>query len=142
MHNKEKIQLVIVGVLFIVFIGAFLNTMKKSKPKEDSALNQPIGLNNPLPQNEGQPQVTFLKLQEESRKLKLKRDPFTLSPIEVDQGPHLQGIVWDAKHPTAVINGQILGVGSQFDGSKIVEIRKDRIIFNDGTKNFELILGQ
>ena len=85
---------------------------------------------------------TFAKLKEEVKKVELKRDPFSAAPIEIYQGPQLQGVLWDQNHPTAIINGQIVAVGDKMNGNRVVDIKRDRVILNNGVDNLELILGQ
>ena len=43
-----------------------------------------------------------------------------------------------AGHPRAIINNAIVGVGDTISGSTVVDIKKDRVIFNDGTEYFEV----
>lgn len=52
----------------------------------------------------------------------------------------LNGIVWDGHLSQALINDQIVTVGRQVDGSRVVRIEKDRVVLNDGSQDFELRL--
>lgn len=54
----------------------------------------------------------------------------------------LDGIAWDEKSPRAVINDRIIEVGNKIGGARVVEIRKDRVVLNDGATDFELRLGR
>ena len=54
----------------------------------------------------------------------------------------LDGIAWDRKSPRAVVNDRIVAVGDEVGGSTVVEIRKDRVILNNGAADFELRLGR
>ena len=56
-------------------------------------------------------------------------------------GLSLNGIVWDEENPKAIINGAIIGIGDKLGVNTIVDIKKDRVILNDGAADFELILG-
>jgi hypothetical protein len=50
----------------------------------------------------------------------------------------LNGIVWDKESPTAIINGEIVGVGDKIGKITVVSIRKTTVTLNDGVKNFRL----
>jgi type II secretory pathway component PulC len=52
----------------------------------------------------------------------------------------LNGIVWDPKQPSAVINDHIVGVGDEVLGSKVVAISQNRVVLNNGREDFELRL--
>ena len=52
----------------------------------------------------------------------------------------LQGIVWGARFPQAIINGEVLKIGDSLDGIRIVDIDKHGVrLFLDG-KNYILSL--
>ena len=59
-------------------------------------------------------------------------------------GPKLtvDGIMWREKNPKAIINNALVGVGDTISGSTVVDIKKDRVIFNDGTEYFEVRMSQ
>ena len=69
------------------------------------------------------------------------RDPFT-RPAEAVQAQavslSLSGIIWDEHAPIAIINGQMLRVGQEFSGYRVVEIAQDHVSITDGTKTFQL----
>ena len=69
------------------------------------------------------------------------RDPFTRggSPGQVS-GLTLSGIMWDATAPIAIINGEMLHVGEQVDGYRLVEITPDRVSVTDDAETFQLFL--
>ncbi len=73
------------------------------------------------------------------------RNPFVPKAKEViiEMRIVLNGIVWDAHKPVAMINDKVLGVGESFnDKITVVQIKPDRVIFNNGESDFELKLGQ
>lgn len=45
----------------------------------------------------------------------------------------LNGILWDPKAPSAIINNRVVGVGEHLNGWEVVEIQKDKVILSDGT---------
>ena len=48
--------------------------------------------------------------------------------------------MWDKEKPIAIINGEIIKVGDNVGGNIVVDIKQDRVILNDGAKDFELKL--
>ena len=72
------------------------------------------------------------------------RDPFTISRVSAPAAPGLQlgGIVYDIKDSYALINDEVLHTGDEVSGNKVIEIKQDRVILNDGIKDFELKLEQ
>lgn len=71
-----------------------------------------------------------------------KRDPFSLERMLEAQGRGLElgGIMSDEKSCHALINDYVVRIGDTIEGNKVVDIQKDRVILNDGAKNFELRL--
>lgn len=70
------------------------------------------------------------------------KNPFL--PKEVHTMPltslTLNGIVWDEDTPKAIINGEIVGVGDILGENRVVDIKPDKVILNDGTADLELTL--
>jgi len=66
-----------------------------------------------------------------------KRSPFvhatTASPELV-----LSGIIWHKDKPKAMIGDAILMKGDRIAGNTVVDIKPDRVILNDGIKDFEI----
>lgn len=62
------------------------------------------------------------------------------TPIRQQPKLHLDGIIWDAKNPLAVIDGKTVGQGDSI-GDKIIEkIEKNSVILFDGKKRIKLRL--
>lgn len=72
------------------------------------------------------------------------RNPFSASKslIKRPQGVILNGILWDSKNPMAIVNEGIVKEGDIISGNKVIEIKQDRVILNDGSKDIELFLSQ
>ena len=72
------------------------------------------------------------------------RSPFV--PIEVFvKRLHrftLNGIVWDKASPRAIINNNIVRIGDKIEDATVVDIEKEKVILNDGIKDFDLKLGE
>ena len=69
------------------------------------------------------------------------RDPFTRGRgIGLGGGFTLSGILWDASAPIAIINGQMVHVGEELDGYRVVEITQDRVSISDGAQTHQLLI--
>ena len=51
----------------------------------------------------------------------------------------LSGIFWNEVKPSAIINDAVVGVDAVVDFATVKEIRKDRVILNDGNKDIVLM---
>ena len=77
------------------------------------------------------------------------RDPFGAKQRTPEAHPEeelsrlsfvLQGIVWNAKMPQAVINNKVVRQGNQVEGAEIVEITKQGVKMRYKEKEFNLRL--
>lgn len=55
-------------------------------------------------------------------------------------GLTLSGIVWDEEASYAIINGDIVHTGDTIDGKTVKRIEQDKVILNDGLKDYTLRL--
>lgn len=146
MRQKDKIQIIITGVLVVVLILAFGNASKKLrnrnmkvKPKATGAPALPIS-------RESKPESKDLynSLEQHARSIDLKRDPFTASPIvsenSLSSDISLTGILWDPLKPLAIIDGNVVRKGERVGSKVIMDIKRDRVILSDGEVLSELKL--
>lgn len=125
MEKKDKIQLGITGVLVIIllfFLPRVFEKKKRSVPVKAKEVAAEQSVKEP---------GLYTRLEQEIKKMGFKRDPFSrqsFSELEESQDLHLSGILWEEANPTAIINGEIVAVGSEINGKKVVEIRKDKVI--------------
>lgn len=70
------------------------------------------------------------------------RSPFIPKgvPGTPSSGLNLKGIMWNEKNPKAMIGDAIVEKGNKIGSDTVIEVKKDRVILNDGTKDFELKL--
>lgn len=68
------------------------------------------------------------------------RDPFMFDEMEIEVGLVLNGIVWDAKSPFAIINDTIVRIGDKVDNSKVKDIQREKVILIKGAHICELEL--
>ena len=146
-NPKQKITLMVLGIVLVVVWTRALTSrpvyrQRLAPPSFHSSANRPVST---------APAV------EKPSVLKWRRDPFALlgaisseplstvqktavSPKSGGSSFRLEGIVWDSRRPTALINGTMVEVGSSIAGWKVIEIQENRVIISDGrtTKTIEL----
>ena len=61
-------------------------------------------------------------------------------PGTVSSKLSLSGILASGKGFKAMIGDSIVGKGDKIDGNTVIEVEKEKVILNDGTKDFELKL--
>ncbi|PIQ83228.1 MAG: hypothetical protein COV75_08845 [Candidatus Omnitrophica bacterium CG11_big_fil_rev_8_21_14_0_20_63_9] len=64
------------------------------------------------------------------------RDPFVFGPRSESQAgmAMLIGVLWDATKPLAMVGEATVQVGDFVDGWRVVEIRQDGIVLEQGTR--------
>ena len=149
MQNKKLVILVVLGVLAVMSLiyGIVAPPKRKYKPSVDIATPS-VGKSG-ISSSSAVALVVdeFIPAERNKKRTEFTswgRNPFVLQPI-ASQGTKaisLNGILWDSSKPKAVVNGKIVGVGDKVSKYSVVDIKQDKIILNDGTKNFELRLGQ
>lgn len=71
-----------------------------------------------------------------------KRSPFRAAAAQdVTPSLVLNGII-GGKPPKAMIGDALVGVGDKIGGYTVAAVKSDRVILNDGTKDFEIIMKQ
>ncbi|MCM8801485.1 MAG: general secretion pathway protein GspB [Candidatus Omnitrophica bacterium] len=84
-----------------------------------------------LSENKRDPFDSPLKKKEDKEKLGSKG--VVSFPVEELPDLKVQGIIWQGRFPQAIINNQILKIGDEIEGVKIVGIERDgvRLLFED-----------
>ena len=163
MTEKDKKNLIITGVLVVVLIFMIVNAagrvkrskMRMSRTKSTvSTKKSQKEITAELPEgaivevSKAQPPANiYSRLERESEKLSLKRDPFSMRTISVEeqsvsQGARLSGILWDLKSPQAVINDEIVKVGDKVGDYTINAIERDKVILSNKEGSITLKLGE
>ena len=141
----------LVGVMILVYRNAWRpSSPRASRADSAQALEGPeAGAADPKP-SEGagaallsvpDPSPQRQAQRELNARLSWARDPF-LSGAAGGQaiGFTLSGILWDTDTPMAIINGQMLRPGEEFEGYEVIEIKPDRVSISDGTETFQLVI--
>ena len=139
MQNKKIIILIILGIVAVIslFYGIFAPSKARRNiiPEPTSSLQE-------LTVKKGTAYLT--RNAKKTAYSSWSRDPFSTSPAPIKGygGLTLGGIMWDKKNPMAIINDNIVKIGDTVSGNTVVDIKQDKVILNDGSKDIELLLGQ
>ena len=79
------------------------------------------------------------------------RDPFLFGSAEVaaptttaaqtPKSARLIGVLWDAKNPLALIDGEPVRIGQQVKGWRIITMQPDRVVIQRGDRKETLMTG-
>ncbi|MBN1586763.1 MAG: hypothetical protein JW937_04965 [Candidatus Omnitrophica bacterium] len=161
LDEKSKKQLIMIGVLCVVMLFAFVNSIFKVKNRHkggggEAHVEEPASephAETPafVPERGSRPVVTMGAFDEESRRLQLAslerpwgRDPFFMQEIILsarETSLDLQGISWrpDGKS-YAIVNGEILQTGDMYERNIIVEIEARRVLLEREGRRYILSL--
>jgi len=150
--DKKKIELIITGVLIIIFIFVLANSFKRKRPPPAKVKPLPPEETEeipilPLPKKEvGYRPASHeaLALQKERAKLDWGVDPF-YHPIkkELTSGLRLvlKGVsIGKGRRNFAFINDEIVGEGEKILGYEVVEVERDKVLLRKGKEEFYLVL--
>ena len=149
--ERKKLELIIIAGLVIVFIFLLSNSLKKTRPKMVPP-SQPISAK-ALPAQQSVFILGAKKGIETKDILDVKetpwgRDPFILEEVaegDIDNIANLRlmGVTAGEKAKAmAIINNEIVTVGSAIGKFKVLNILKDVVIVSDGEKDYELKISQ
>lgn len=149
-RKKDIVELIIISVLIFILLLLGMKSLGrirrakriKSAPK---SLTTTYRKRTSAGETRGQTEGIYKHLEQEAKNLKIKRDPFafgsTISTPETTASDlSLVGILWDKVNPLAIIDDNIVKIGDSVGSNKVVDIRQDRVILNDGINDFELNL--
>jgi hypothetical protein len=147
MKKKDKIEASVVGVLILVLVFLVIHGVRK--PRQDRGLKVKPALKKDTSlaaRPEYKDKDIFKMLEEESKNLELKRDPFGSGAImsaDVSiSGLYLDGILWDKDKPMAIISGNIVKRGDKIGEYLVVDIKQEAVILNDGNNDLSLSVGE
>lgn len=141
--EKKRKQIIITAILILVLIFAWAKTIKILKRTGNASLPSAApSQDSPAAKAQGEV-ITKEKagaVREDDSAW--GRCPFS-GKVYSSKGASdltLAGIIWDEKTPMAMINKEIVKTGDKIEGKTVMQIRHDRVILNDGNKDFELRL--
>ncbi|OGX32807.1 MAG: hypothetical protein A2787_07475 [Omnitrophica WOR_2 bacterium RIFCSPHIGHO2_01_FULL_48_9] len=143
MSDKNKIQIAVTIVLGVVLIALAVGKFSLPSPQE---LTPTAAARIALQPNANEPDLSgplYLVLHQATKDLAFSRDPFNPLPVVPVDGPvkiNLMGIVWDPQKPTAIINNEIVQIGSVIAEHVVIDIQENKVIVNDGSSDIELTI--
>ena len=143
--NRARQQQLILGALVCVMVGVYVRALRRlhhAAPPAAPAVEvsipgrePPVSVTFSLPDRSAQRDAQ----RQEAARLMWDRDPFTRgASMGQASGFTLSGILWDAASPIAILNGQMLHVGDELDGYRVLEIAPDHVAVSDGVETFQL----
>ncbi|MCM8800674.1 MAG: hypothetical protein NC912_01455 [Candidatus Omnitrophica bacterium] len=135
--DKKIKELIITGILSVVFIMVIMNNLKTTSKKRKPPIAPPKSTTSSLSSNKATPVFTetpldekILNLQKERLNLSWGRDPFSLEKGSefVQSELHLKGISFGAdKRGYAFINNEIVKAGDRVGDYEVVSVEKDKV---------------
>ncbi|MFC1806990.1 hypothetical protein ACFL0T_01290 [Candidatus Omnitrophota bacterium] len=148
LDNKSKIEIAATTIFILIFIIILSRNIKfiKGKPKKSARPVPKItDINSADVSLDGLKSLAKKKPKDYSDEIYSGDDigwgvdPFYHSGLIDDtSGARLEGIVWDPQRPQAIINGTVVEAGDSIGQNKVLEIREDFVIINDGKESREL----
>jgi hypothetical protein len=144
-------QLFILGALVFVMAAVYLRAFRPSPrpapaPPSAPEIRGPASAEAPgvisLDLPDAVP-VAQAAQRERAAALGWERDPFTGGSAGGSvSGFDLSGILWDAQSPIAMINGQMVRIGDQVEGYRVVEITQSTVLLSDGGQAVNLSIAE
>lgn len=144
--DKKKQQIIIAGVLVVVLIALIGNTLlNKPKPQAQVQSVEPdVSAVAPASVPQVQPMPETKTENKSTDTTMWGRDPFVLKEIGAPGtviSLRVMGITLSKnKKRMAIINNEMVAVGSKIGQYSVVRILKDRVVVTDGKENFDLLL--
>lgn len=149
--DRKRLELIGTAILVVVFVFLLSNSFKKTRPKRMPPSQAPSAKASPAQQAGfifGSKREIETKDIIDVKAEPWGRNPFILEEVakgDIDSiaGLRLMGVTASEKAKSmAIINNEIVSVGSVIGKFKILSISKDRVIVNDGERDYELRIGQ
>ncbi len=146
--DKQKKQIIIIGILLIPFLLFWLKAFKTIKKRRGFQPKIKVSQLSPERLKSALSQVQEIQLDDDQKDESLKwvRCPFS-GKIYSSQSRsivdlQLNGILWDETDPKAIINGKIRGRGEAIGKYTVIDIEKNKVSLSDGLETFELKIGR
>jgi len=135
MQNKKVIILAVLSIFAVISLVRGIMTPSKHRQAAGPAAAV-SDVRNPPAQK-----AVNVSMQRSARRTVFKswkRNPFAPVGSGNTSALVLNGIIWNKDKPKAMIGDMIVARGDKVGDNKVVDIKPDRVILNDGINNFEL----
>lgn len=141
MKDKKVVILVMLLVLAVLSLLHGMNASKKEKrlSQPPAAAEELSDQKNILPASKS---VEIERRAARTQFTSWKRNPFVPTGIQGGSSVNLElgGIMWSGENPTAIVGDAIVKKGDKLGMYEVIEIKQDRVILSDGTKDVVLRL--
>lgn len=139
--NRKKLVFLLCGILGVLLLLLLFKAILRPR-KEQTLTKKPSASTTSKETKSTPPSLEKIRVGRLKSAYPLwGRNPFIPgSLIESSDQLILRGIIWDEAGAFAIINDKIVRKGDEIEGRRVMEIKKDRVIINDGQSNFELKL--
>lgn len=147
MITRNQIEIVITGVLVVIFVFTVSINIKRSREKMRKQENKKVVVEGENSRGDFSKETVIMERERftsrrKQMSLEWGRDPFFL-PQKVSYKKSvfsLRGISIGRDKAFAFINDQIVTTGDTIEGWKVVEIKKERVLLIRGKEKFYLTL--
>ena len=139
-QQKLKIALPILILVMVIVWGPMMSG--KNGKKKDGSSGQ--SASNAATQGADSDLLSLARFSER-KKARTAYTEWGRNPFVLSEGPKssvLEGIMWDAQNPKAIINGYILGIGDKVGTGEIVDIQQTSVTVRTGAEEKVYSLGQ
>jgi len=141
MRDKKVIVLIVLTVLAAISLIYGVTASPKSRARKPDPAGYEREVMMPPPQQDIKSAVPKKRNARRSQFQAWKRNPFVSSQtFSTTSQLALNGIIWSQTNPKAMIGDAIVARGDTIGSNKVVDIQPNKVILNDGTKDFELTI--
>lgn len=133
-------QAAILAALVVICAGVYARTWRPSSLVPRGSLVLLRETQSPAIEIAEPETVDRTAQQQRAELLAWGRDPFLAGQGQATGEVALSGILWDAAHPLAIMNGAPVSVGDTVDGFQVLDIAPDRVTLSDGTTTYDVRL--
>lgn len=136
MQDKKVIALIVLTLLAVISLVYGVKASSKGRVISAASSERQIAAATP----QGANNVVSTKRRAQRSKFKMwKRNPFASGLTTATMSElTLNGIIWNKTKPKAMIGDVIVTKGDTVGTNKVVDILPNKVILNDGTKDFDL----
>ncbi len=137
MQDKKVVALIVLAVLAVISLIYGVTASPKGRAKSTITAERQAAIA-PL-QGAAKNVLSTERRARRSQFKAWKRNPFVTGLTAFTSSElTLNGIIWNKTKPKAMIGDAIVVKGDTIGANKVVDIQPNRVILNDGTKDFEL----
>lgn len=137
MQDKKVVALIVLAVLAVISLIYGVTASPKGRAKSTVTAERQAAIASS--QGAAKNVLSIERRAKRSQFKVWKRNPFVAGSMSSTVTElTLNGIIWNKTKPKAMIGDAIVVKGDTIGVSKVVDIQPNRVILNDGTKDFEL----